>query len=238
MQNSSSSLVLRGISSMATKAILADLTQAYAAQTGVSVHIESLGGVDAAKRVQAGEAFDMVLLASDAIDRLIASGHVQTGSRSDWVRSPVAVAVQAGAAKPDLSNEAAVKAAVLASPTLSYSTGPSGVYLEKLFARWGIADDVKARIVVPPPGTPVGALVASGQAALGFQQLSELMALPGIDVLGTLPGDIAFITTFSSGIPVVISGDATRVAAVQSFLQFLASAGVEDVKRKQGMNWL
>ena len=89
---------------MATKALLADLTQAYQAQTGVSVQIESVGGVDAAKRVQAGEAFDMVLLASDAIDKLIASGHVQTGSRSDWVRSPVAVAVQVGAARPDLSN--------------------------------------------------------------------------------------------------------------------------------------
>ena len=238
MQTSTSSLVLRGISSMATKALLNDLTQAYQAQTGVTVQIESVGGVDAAKRVQAGEAFDVVLLASDAIERLIASGHVQTGSRHDWVRSPVAVAVQAGAARPDLSHEAAVKAAVLASPTLSYSTGPSGVYLEKLFDRWGIAEQVKPRIVVPPPGTPVGALVANGQAALGFQQLSELIALPGIDVLGTLPADVAFITTFSSGIPTVIANDAARVVAVQSFLQFLASAGVEDVKRKQGMNWL
>ena len=81
-------------------------------------------------------------------------------------------------------------------------------------------------------------MVASGQAALGFQQLSELIALPGIDVLGTLPVDVAFITTFSSGIPAVIAGDAARVAAVKSFLQFLASAGVEDVKRQQGMNWL
>ncbi len=222
---------------MATKALLAELTQAYLAQTGVSVQNESVGGVDAAKRVQAGEAFDMVLLASDAIERLIASGDVQAGSRCDWVRSPVAVAVQAGAVRPVLSNEAALKAAVLACPTLSYSTGPSGVYLEKLFERWGIADEVKARIVVPPPGIPVGALVASGKAALGFQQLSELIALPGIDVLGTLPADVAFITTFSSGIPVVIAGDATRVAAVQSFLQFLASAGVQDVKRKQGMDF-
>jgi molybdate transport system substrate-binding protein len=223
---------------MATKALLAELTQAYLAQTGVLVQIESVGGVDAAKRVQAGEAFDMVLLASDAIERLIASGHVQTGSRCDWVRSPVAVAVQAGAAHPDLSNEAALKAAVLASSTLSYSTGPSGVYLEQLFDRWGIGDEVKARIVVPPPGTPVGALVASGKAALGFQQLSELIALPGIDVLGTLPADVAFITTFSSGIPAVIASNKDRVAAVQSFLQFLASAGVEHVKRKQGMDWL
>jgi len=237
MQTSTSSLVLRGISSMATKALLNDLTQAYLAQTGVTVQIESVGGVDAAKRVQAGEAFDVVLLASDAIERLIASGHVQTGSRHDWVRSPVAVAVQAGAARPDLSNEAAVKAAVLASPTLSYSTGPSGVYLEKLFERWGIAEQVKPRIVVPPPGTPVGALVANGQAALGFQQLSELIALPGIDVLGTLPADVAFITTFSSGILSAIVSDAARVAAVQAFLQFLTSAGVEDVKRKHGMDW-
>ncbi len=222
---------------MATKSLLAELTQAYQAHTGVSVQIESVGGVDAAKRVQAGEAVDVVLLASDAIDRLMAAGAVQTGSRSDWVRSPVAVAVKAGATHPDLSNEAALKAAVLASPTLSYSTGPSGVYLEKLFERWGIADVVKARIVVPPPGTPVGALVASGKAALGFQQLSELIALPGIDVLGTLPPDVAFITTFSAGVPQVIAQDAARVAAVQSFLKFLASPDVEPIKRKQGMDW-
>lgn len=222
---------------MATKALLAELTQAYFAQTGVTLNIESVGGVDAAKRVQAGEALDVVLLASDAIERLIAAGAVQAGSRCDWVRSPVAVAVPAGAAHPDLGNEAALKAAVLASPTLSYSTGPSGVYLEKLFERWGIADEVKARIVVPPPGTPVGALVARGEAALGFQQLSELIALPGIEVLGTLPADVAFITTFSAGVPQVIAHDAARVAAVQSFLNFLASPDVEDVKRKQGMDW-
>ncbi len=222
---------------MATKSLLGELTLVYQTHTGVSVQIESVGGVDAAKRVQAGEAVDVVLLASDAIDRLIAAGAVQNGTRSDWVRSPVAVAVPAGAAHPDLSNEAALKAAVLASPTLSYSTGPSGVYLEKLFERWGIANEVKARIVVPPPGTPVGALVASGQAALGFQQLSELIALPGIDVLGTLPADVAFITTFSAGVPQVVAQDAARVAAVQAFLKFLASPDVEHVKRKQGMDW-
>jgi molybdate transport system substrate-binding protein len=222
---------------MATKALLADLTHAYQVETGVVVQIESVGGVDAAKRVQAGEVFDMVLLAADAIERLIASGHVQQGSRNDWVRSPVAVAVQAGTAHPDLSNEAALKATVLASPSLSYSTGPSGVYLEKLFERWGIADQIKTRIVVPPPGTPVGELVAKGQAALGFQQLSELISMPGIDVLGTLPEDVAFITTFSAGIAQIITNDTSRVAAVQSFLQFLASPRVEDIKRKQGMDF-
>ena len=223
---------------MATKTLLSDLIQTYSAQTGVSVVIESVGGVDAAKRVQVGESFDIVLLASDAIDRLNASGHVQTGSRCDWVRSPIAVAVQNGAVRPDLSNQLTLKNAVLSSPTLSYSTGPSGVYLEKLFERWGIIDEVKARVVVPPPGTPVGALIADGKVALGFQQLSELIALPGIDVVGTLPTDVAFITTFSSGIPTVIADDVVRVTAVKQFQQFLGSAAVEEIKHKHGMHWL
>ena len=237
MQHSAPTLELRAISSMATKAILADLAKAYHAQSGVTVHIESVGGVDAAKRVQAGEAFDAVLLASDAIDRLMASGHVQAGSRCDWVNSPVAVAVQSGTPHPEIGSEACLQAAVLAAPTLSYSTGPSGVYLEKLFERWGIAEQVKPRIVVPPPGTPVGALVASGQVALGFQQLSELMSVQGLDVLGNLPSEVAYITTFSSGIPSTLT-DASRVQAVKHFLQFLASAEVEPVKQKQGMTWV
>jgi molybdate transport system substrate-binding protein len=236
MEQSTDTFELRGISSMATKAILADLVKVYQTQSGVTVSIESVGGVDAAKRVQAGEAFDAVLLASDAIDRLMASGHVQTGSRCDWVTSPVAVAVKSGTPHPEIGSEASLKAAVLAAPTLSYSTGPSGVYLEKLFERWGIAEQVKPRIVVPPPGTPVGALVAQGQVALGFQQLSELISVPGLDVLGQLPNEVAYITTFSSGIPSTLT-DPSRVRAVQHFLHFLASADVEPVKQTQGMTW-
>jgi molybdate transport system substrate-binding protein len=238
MQHSAQSLELRGISSMATKPILAVLADTYRVQTGVNVRIESVGGVDAAKRVQAGESFDMVLLASDAIERLIASGHVQANSRCDWVNSPVAVAVPKGAPHPNLSDEASLKAAVLAAPTLSYSTGPSGVYLEKLFERWGIAEQIKPRIVVPPPGTPVGALVVSGQVALGFQQLSELISVQGLDVVGNLPSDVAYITTFSSGIPVAVAQDAMRQQAVQKFLEFLASAKTEPIKRQQGMTWV
>jgi molybdate transport system substrate-binding protein len=81
-------------------------------------------------------------------------------------------------------------------------------------------------------------LVAQGKAALGFQQLSELISQPGIDVLGTLPEDVAFITTFSAGMASAMAPDAARVAAVHAFFSFLACADVEDVKRKQGMNWL
>ena len=222
---------------MATKSLLADLVQSYRLSTGISVHIESVGGVDAAKRVQSGEDFDLVLLASDAIDRLLVSGHLQPNSRQDWVCSPVAVAVRAGAPHPDLTDQAALKAAVLASPTLSYSTGPSGVYLEQLFGRWGVAEALKSRLIVPPPGTPVASLVARGQAALGFQQLSELIGFAGVDVLGTLPDDVAFITTFSSGIPLATADDAHRSMAVKAFLDYLASPVADDLKRKHGMYW-
>ena len=136
---------IKGISSMATRQVLADLVANFQRQTGQSVHIESVGGVDAAKRVQAGEAFDVVILASDAIDKLIASGQVLPG-RVDLVHSGVAVAVRAGAAQPDISSEDAVRAAVLAARSVSYSTGPSGVALAKLFERWGIAEQIKAVI--------------------------------------------------------------------------------------------
>jgi molybdate transport system substrate-binding protein len=221
---------ITGISSMATRALLADLARAYEQRSASTVAIESVGGVDAAKRVQAGEAFDAVFLASDAIDRLIAAGHV-TGERTDLVRSPVAIAVRKGAARPDVSTEAALKAAVLAAPRISYSTGPSGVHLQKLFERWGIAAEIAPRIVQAPPGVPVGSLVARGDVDLGFQQLSELMHLDGIDVIGGLPGDTQFITTFSAG----VCARSTQAAAVRAMFVFMNSPEVADIKRRHGM---
>jgi len=221
---------LRGISSMATRQVLAELSQAYAQRSGVAVAIESVGGVDAAKRVAAGEAFDAVLLASDAVDRLITAGHA-LAPRVDLVRSPVAIAVRAGAPRPDVSTEAALRAAVEAAPSLSYSTGPSGTFLASLFERWGLAEALKPRIVTPPPGVPVGSLVARGEVALGFQQLSELMHLDGIELLGTLPPGAEFITVFS-GAPTAVTAQAE---AVRAMLAYMASPEAAEAKRRQGM---
>ena len=151
---------LRGISSMATRQVLADLAIAWQAAGGQPVTIESVGGVDAAQRVQAGEALDVVLLASDAIDKLIASGHAMAQSKVDWVRSSTAVAVPAGASLPDIGSEAALQTAVLAAPSIGYSTGPSGTALLALFQRWGIAEQLQPRLVQARPGVPVGQLVA------------------------------------------------------------------------------
>ena len=224
-------MTITGISSMATRAVLAELAVAYLQRTGHAVYIESVGGVDAAKRVQAGEVFDTVFLAADAIDKLIASGHARAGSRVDLVRSAVAVAVREGAPRPDLGSEAAVKRAVQAAHSISYSTGPSGVYLTRLFERWGIADEVRRRLVQAPPGVPVGSLVARGEVELGFQQLSELMHLDGITVLGTLPADIAFITTFSGA----VCATSAQPDAARELLAFLAEPQAAAAKRRHGM---
>ena len=226
------SVPILGISSMATRQVLAELVDAYQQHSGQRVAIESVGGVDAAKRVQAGEAFDVVILAADAIDKLIASGHVLAGSKVDLVRSGVAVAVRAGAPKPDISSEDAVRQAILAARNLSYSTGPSGVALAKLFERWGIAETIKDRIVTPPPGIPVGSLVAKGEVALGFQQLSEMLNLEGISVLGTLPPAIQIITTFSAG----VCATSTQAETVRAMLAYMASPAAAEAKRRQGMD--
>jgi len=217
---------------MATRALLAELTAAYARRhPGVEVAIESIGGVDAAKRVVAGEAFDVVVLAADAIDKLLAAGRVRAGSKVDLVHSGVAVAVRAGAPRPDIGSEAAVRQAVIAAPTLGYSTGPSGVALAQLFERWGIAAQIAPRLVTAPPGVPVGALVARGEVALGFQQLSELMHLDGIDVLGPLPAAIQITTTFSAGVCTAsVQPDAAR-----ALLDFLASPDTAATKQRHGM---
>ena len=108
--------------------------------------------------------------------------------------------MRAGATKPDISRTEAVRATVLAAKNLSYSTGPSGVALAKLFEIWGIAEEIQPRIVQAPPGVPVGRLVARGEVELGFQQLSELIHLEGITLLGPLPAEIQITTTFSAAI--------------------------------------
>jgi molybdate transport system substrate-binding protein len=222
---------LTGISSMATRNVLTELAGAYERSSGQRVVIESVGGVAAVQRIQDGESFDIVVLADDAINRLAAAGRVQRGSRIGMARSGIALAVTAGALRPEIGDEASVRDAVLAARGIGYSTGPSGSYLTRLFERWGIAETIAPRMVQAPPGVPVGALVARGDVELGFQQLSELMHLPGIDVIGLLPPDIQLITVFSAAICTV----STQIEAAKALLAFLASPEADSVKLAHGM---
>ena len=227
--------VIKGISSMATRQLLAEMAAAFERQSGCVVSFKSVGGVDAVKRIQGAEVFDLAVLASDAIDKLIAAGHIRAGSKVDLVRSGVAVAVRAGAALPDISSEDAVRLAVRAARSISYSTGPSGVALAKLFQRWGIADEIRSRLVSAPPGVPVATLLASGQVELGFQQLSELMHVEGVAVVGPLPPAIQITTTFSAGVPTRASADSSTAEQVRALLDFMTSPLAAESKRRHGM---
>jgi molybdate transport system substrate-binding protein len=220
-----------GISSMAMRRVLAELGDVYEQQSGQPVVIVSVGGVDAARRVDDGEAFDFVVLAADAIAKLAAGGRVDPQSRTDLARSPVAIAVAAGATSPDVSSESAIRDAVGRARSIGYSTGPSGEHLARLFKRWGIADLTAPRIVQAPPGVPVGTLVARGDVELCFQQLSELMHVPGVDVIGLLPPEIQVTTVFSAA---VCKASNCPVAA-GALLSFFASSEADAAKRRHGM---
>lgn len=215
---------------MATRKLLAELIEQFEAQSGLHARLEAIGGVDAAKRVRAGEQFDVVVLAGNVIDALIAEGLIE-GSRVDLVTSAIAIGVKAGAPRPDIGSADAVKRAVLAAGRVGYSTGPSGTYLGQLFDKWGIGDVVRDRIVIAPPGVPVASLVASGEIDLGFQQLSELAGAPGIEVIGLLPPEIQSLTTFSGG----VARNSLQRGPAERLLDFLASPEVSEVKRRNGM---
>jgi molybdate transport system substrate-binding protein len=222
---------LRLLSSMAPREVLTAAVAIYRDSHTASIVAEAAGGVEVARRVAAGETVDIVVLSSDAIDTLIKGGQLSAASRVDLMNSEIAVAVPAGAPHPDISDERALKAAVVAATSVSYSTGPSGRYLEKLFERWGILDSLRARIVVPAPGVPVARLVASGEVKLGFQQLSELLGAAGIEVLGPLPPTIQQVTTFTGAATVACESPATA----RDLLSFLASGRLDALKKRYGM---
>lgn len=215
---------------MAAKDFLFDIARQYEGETGKTVSIVTAGGVEVIRRVKGGEAVDAVVLSAEQIDQLIADGRVVAGSRVDLVKSGVAMAVRKGAARHDISSEAAVKKAVLGSQSIGYSTGPSGVYLERILAKWD--PDARVKRVQAPPGVPVGSLVARGEVELGFQQLSELIHLQGVEVLGPLPPEIQLWTIFSGGVAVT-SSDAS---AVRAALAYMASPAALEAKRRNGLN--
>jgi len=217
---------------MATRHLLTDLASAFSAQSpDVVVEVVSMGGVEAARRVAAGDPFDAVVLASGAIDTLIGEGHLVAGSRVDLVRSSMAVAIRRGEPWPSIASEDAVRQSVLAARRVGYSTGPSGDHLMALFDRWGIAATMKERLVQARPGIPVAALVAGGEADLGFQQLSELMNVEGVDVVGLLPDDIQGTTVFAGAVARV----SAQAARVRELFAFMTSAETAALKRQHGM---
>jgi molybdate transport system substrate-binding protein len=189
------------------------------------------GTVKIKERIEAGEVFDLVIVGAPEVDKFIASGKMVSGSRVDIAKSGVGVAVKAGMPKPDISSGEAVKKAMLAAKSVAYSSGPSGVYVQAMIQKLGIANEIKAKAKQTAPGTRVGQYLARGEAELGFQQISELIHETGVDYVGPLPSDIQNFTNFSSGIG---SGAASQGGA-KTLQAFLTTPAAAEVIKKNGM---
>lgn len=228
---------------MATRHLLADLTAA-AASTGLpSVAVESVGGVNAAERVSAGETFDLVFLASDALTRLAKEGPLDAASVTPLVVSQVAVAIASGIDEPAVwragagaafADAAGLRSALLAATRIGYSSGPSGTALVKMIESWGLAPVLGERLVQARPGVPVAHSVAAGDVALGFQQLSELVGQRFVRILGVMPADCAIDTVFSGA----VCAASTDPVGAAELLAFLASDEVAHIKARHAFSMI
>ncbi len=220
---------LSGVTSMAARRLLEEVGTDFTARTGIAVGFRAMGGVVALRELRAGLAVDLAALASDAIDALTAEGRLRAGARVDYARSGIAAAVPAGAMRPAIDTAAALRAAVLRARPVAYSSGPSGEHMQRLLRSWGV--DMDRHAVQSPPGVPVAALLARGEAELGFQQLSELIGEPGIDLLGMLPPGAQHETVFACA----ATAGSAQAGAARAFLDFLASAEAAPAIRRAGM---
>jgi molybdate transport system substrate-binding protein len=190
------------------------------------------GGVnEVAKRVADGEVADVVMLPAAQIGDLLKLGKLVPDSRVNVATSGIGVAIRAGAPKIDAASSDGIRKALLAAKTIAYSAGPSGVHIARLITKWGLADQLKSKIVPPIPNVPIGEIVARGDAEIGFQQVSELLPVKGIDYLGALPADIQEVTVFSAA----VHKAAGPTDAARALLKFITAPEAAAIIRKTGM---
>src|ERR1700726_1018239 len=182
-------------------------------------------------RLERGEAIDVVIMAAPALDDLIKQGKVRADSRVDLVRSDIGMAVKAGDARPDISTVDALKRTLLAAKSIAYSDSASGVYLStELFPKLGIADQIKGK-ARKIEADPVGGVVATGEFEIGFQQISELRPVKGIDIVGELPPGAQRVTVFAAGIPAT----SKQPEAAKALIRWLASPVAYPAIKKTGL---
>jgi molybdate transport system substrate-binding protein len=225
-------MTMRGLCSNGVREVVLDLLPEFERGVGAKTEITWASTNMLMDQIAAGASGDLTILTAEAIDDLIGQGKVVAGSRVDLARSEIGMAVRAGARQPDISSAEALKATLLAAKSIAYSkTGISGVYFPTVLDKLGIAAAVASKIVNPPPGVFVGVVVADGRAEIGFQQISELLPVPGIEIVGSLPDPVQKITVFSAGI---FTG-AKDAATARALVAALTSEAARAVYAHKGM---
>ena len=220
---------VRVLSTLAVMGAMRELTARYESETGVAVSADFSPTVALLERLRGGEVADIAILTAQGIQEMIAAGVVQPGTQTDVARSFVGIAVKAGSPKPDIGSVDAFKASMVAARSVAFSKiGASGIFFAGLLDRLGISADVNA--VVVPSGFTDERLI-SGEAELAVQQISELMVVPGIEVVGPLPADIQTVATFSAG----ILSNSSKPELANALLRFLASPEIAATLRASGL---
>ena len=223
---------MKGLFSNGVKAVVLDLLPEFERANGVTPEITWASTNMLMDEIRKGATGDLAILTDEAIDDLIRQGKMVAGSRVDLARSAIGIAVREGASKPDIGSTAAFKQALLSARAISYSkTGISGVYFPTVLERLGITDAMKGKTVIPPPGVLVGEVVVKGEADLGVQQISELLPVPGIEIVGPLPAELQKVTVFSAGL---FTG-ASELQVAKALVAMLTSAASRPVYQRKGM---
>jgi molybdate transport system substrate-binding protein len=222
---------IKMIASNAVKEAYLQLVPQFEKSSGHHVTVDWVGTDDVVRRIGGGEVADIVIAPSFTIDALTKQGSLAEGSRVDVAKSIIGVALRPGAPKPDLSSGEGLKQYLLSGKSIIISGGPSGTYLSGLFQKMGIADRIKAKTTRLAPGASPGVSVARGEGDIGFTQVSELLAVKGIDYLGPLPADIQDVTIFSAG----LGKGAPQPEAAKALLKFVTAPPAVPMLKKTGL---
>jgi len=218
----------------AMKAVVLELVPAFEKETGHKAVIDNDTAGGLARRIEGGEAFDLAVITPGVINDLAAKGKIVAGSRVNVARVGVGVVVKEGAPLPDVSNVEAFKRALIAAKTVAYidpaSGGSSGIYLTGLFDKLGIAAEIKPKAKLKQGGY-VADLIASGEAELGLHQISEILPVKGVKLVGPLPAEIQNYTTYAAA----VGKDARQPEAADAMLKLLAGSAAEPVLKARGM---
>jgi molybdate transport system substrate-binding protein len=231
ISGAASAAEIKVIASGATKEIINEILPAFEKNSGHKVAIEFTGTANIKKRIAAGETYDLVIVGAPEMDAFAQQGKIASGTRTDLMKSGVGVAVRSGASKPDIGSSEALKKTLLAAKSIGYSSGPSGDHMVNLVERMGIADQVKPKMKQVPSGSRISTMIESGEAEIGFQQISELIHENGIDYIGPLPSEVQKITVYAAG----LHTGAREPEAAKALVKALAAPDAATLIKAHGM---
>jgi molybdate transport system substrate-binding protein len=218
---------MKVFSSIAVQPAVEALLPRFTAETGIRPDFTWNTAPALIKRLQGGETADLLILNRAGMDAMTRDGRILVGSEATLASSPAAIAVKAGAPRPDISTPEALKRTLLAARAISYSDpaagGASGIHFAKVLQQMGIADQVNAKNRFPPPAGLCAQFLRTGEVELAIQQVPELLQVPGIEIVGPLPGNLNFVTVFVAGID-KSSGNTREAKALIDFLRTPLSA--------------